>query len=212
MDVERANWRTLDSRMMSAINAPGTPSKIQAWAAYDYANTDIFGNERFRPTATLNTVAVGGDVRAHRQAARRRAVRRTRNTRATSATAAATSSCASRCSRSTAGYGEGPWYVGATLGAGALDYSTERSISSAPATRTETRRRQRVSQRRARCSAATGSSTRTGTTGPFAKLTLSKDRGPAVQRKRQRQHRADATASRKSMRCGRASAGRSPAT
>ena len=35
---------------------------------------------------------------------------------------AATSSCASRSSRCTAGYGEGPWYLGATFGAASLDY------------------------------------------------------------------------------------------
>ncbi len=62
MDVERANWRTLDSRMMSAINAPGTPGKIQAWAAYDYADADIFGNG-VSTNGQVNTVAVGGDVR-----------------------------------------------------------------------------------------------------------------------------------------------------
>ena len=42
-DVERANWRTLDSRMMSGINAPRAPGKFQAWAAYDYASADIAG-------------------------------------------------------------------------------------------------------------------------------------------------------------------------
>ncbi|MCC7046103.1 MAG: SGNH/GDSL hydrolase family protein, partial [Alphaproteobacteria bacterium] len=43
-DVERANWRTLDARMMSSIAAPAPSGKIQPWAAYDYADADIFGN------------------------------------------------------------------------------------------------------------------------------------------------------------------------
>jgi outer membrane lipase/esterase len=35
------------------------------------------------------------------------------------------------------GYGEGPWYVGATVGAGGLSYDTTRNITLGPATRTE---------------------------------------------------------------------------
>ncbi len=37
-----------------------------------------------------------------------------------------------------AGYDAGSWYAGATLGAGALDYRTTRTIALGPATRTET--------------------------------------------------------------------------
>ena len=73
-----------------------------------------------------------------------------------------------------AGYGEGPWYVGATLGLGSLDYSTNRNIALGAATRTRDRRHERLSQRRRACSAATGSSTSDWDHGPFAKLTYEK--------------------------------------
>ena len=62
IDVERANWRTLDGRMMSAIGAPGAPGKFQAWAAYDYASADISGTS-LSGNGDLNTIAVGGDMR-----------------------------------------------------------------------------------------------------------------------------------------------------
>ena len=62
----------------------------------------------------------------------------TPRTRATSAAPAAASSCASRSCTVYAGYGEGPWYVGATLGAGSLDYDdVNRNIALGAAMRTE---------------------------------------------------------------------------
>ena len=47
------------------------------------------------------------------------------------------SSCASRWARSTRATADGPWYVGASLGAGGLDYSTTRNITLGAATRSE---------------------------------------------------------------------------
>jgi len=61
-DVERANWRTLDSRMMSAINTPAPTGKFNFWAAYDYANADLSGAS-LSGSGDLNTIAVGGDMR-----------------------------------------------------------------------------------------------------------------------------------------------------
>ena len=74
MGVERANWRALDGRMMSAINAKGGPGKFQTWAAYDYAQR---GHLRHRP---LRQRRHQHDLRrrrraAHRQDPGRRAVR-----------------------------------------------------------------------------------------------------------------------------------------
>jgi outer membrane lipase/esterase len=136
MDVERANWRLLDNRMMSAINAPGTPGKINAWAAYDYADADIFGTG-VSTNGQINTVAVGID------------------TRITDKMLAGVQFGYSEYKGDYnnnggdfklrepmltfyTGYGEGPWYVGATLGLGALDFSTNRNIALGAATRTET--------------------------------------------------------------------------
>jgi len=135
-DVERANWRALDNRMMSAINAPGTPGKIQAWAAYDYANADIFGTG-VSTNGDVNTVSVGGDVRL------------------TDKLLAGVQFGYSEYKGDYdngggdfklrepmltfyGGFGEGPWYVGATLGVGSLDFSTNRNIVLGATTRTET--------------------------------------------------------------------------
>ena len=62
------------------------------------------------------------------------------------------------------GYGEGPWYVGATLGLGSLDYSTNRNIVLGADHAHGDRRHRRATTTSRACSAATGSSTRTGTT------------------------------------------------
>ena len=120
--VEQANFRALDNRMWSSLNAPRDTGKFQAWAAYDYSNTDLQAG----PTSGsghMNTVAVGArheglrphagrrDVRLHRQQGRfRRPGRRIH-------------AAASRSARSTRAMATDPWYVGATLGAGSLDYS-----------------------------------------------------------------------------------------
>jgi outer membrane lipase/esterase len=134
-DVERANWRALDSRMMSAINAPGTPGKIQAWAVYDYASSDITGSG-VSVNGDVNTISVGGDVRI------------------TDKLLAGVQFGYSEYKGDFnngggdfklrepmltfyGGYGEGPWYVGATLGAGSFDYSINRSIQLGALTRTE---------------------------------------------------------------------------
>lgn len=135
-DVERANWRALDSRMMSAINAPGTPGKIQAWAAYDYADADIFGTG-VSTSGEINTVSVGGDIRI--------------TDKLLAGVQFGYSEYKGDFSNNggdfklrepmlTAygGFGEGPWYVGLTLGLGSLDISTNRNIALGATTRTET--------------------------------------------------------------------------
>jgi outer membrane lipase/esterase len=136
MDVERANWRTLDGRMMSAINAPGSAGKIQAWAAYDYADADIFGNG-LSGNGSINTISVGADYRV--------------SDKALVGIQFAYSDYDGNFGNGGGdfklrepmmtfygGYGEGPWYVGATLGAGSLDYSdVNRNIVLGPSVRNE---------------------------------------------------------------------------
>ena len=136
MDVERANWRTLDNRMMSAINAPGRPGKIQTWAAYDYTDADIFGTGV--STTDRSTRSPWAATCASATSCLPACSSATPNTRATTATTAATSSCASRCSRSTAATAKVRGMRGATIGVGSLDYSTNRNIALGATTRTET--------------------------------------------------------------------------
>ena len=134
-DVERANWRTLDGRMMSAINAPGSAGKLQAWAAYDYADADIFGAS-LSGNGDLNTVSVGMDMRVSDKML---AGVQFAYTEYKGNFGNDTGDFKLREPMMTAymGYGEGPWYVGATLGLGSLDYSTHRNIALGATTRTE---------------------------------------------------------------------------
>jgi outer membrane lipase/esterase len=134
-DVERANWRTLDSRMMSGINAPGPAGRFQAWAAYDYAKADISGAS-LSGNGDINTVAVGADYRF--------------TDRLLAGIQFAYSDYDGDFGNGGGdfklrepmltlygGYGQGPWYVGATLGAGSLDIDTNRNIALGATTRTE---------------------------------------------------------------------------
>jgi len=136
MAVERANWRALDSRMMSSINAPGGGQKFQAWAAYDYAKDDIFGNG-LSGSGDVNTISVGADMRVSDKMLAGIQFAYTEykgdfgnnggDFKLTVPTFTAYG-----------GYGEGPWYVGATFGLGSLDYDTTRNIVLGATTRTET--------------------------------------------------------------------------
>jgi outer membrane lipase/esterase len=137
--VERANWRAIDSRMMSGIDRPATATntrKLQFWASYDYANEDITGTG-LSASGNINTVAVGGDMRL--------------SDKLLAGLAFTYSEYKSDFSNSGGnfklnepmmtfyvGYGDGPWYVGGTMGAGNLDFSSvKRNIELGATTRTE---------------------------------------------------------------------------
>ena len=134
--VERATWRTLDSRMMSSINAAGVPQKLQAWAAYDYARDDISGTG-LSGDGNVNTISVGADLRASDHLLAGLAFGYSEykgdfgngngNFKLREPTITAY-----------VGYGMGPWYVATTLGLGSLDIDTRRNIVLGAATRTET--------------------------------------------------------------------------
>jgi outer membrane lipase/esterase len=135
-DVERANWRTLDGRMMSAINAaPGGSGKFQAWAAYDYADADIFGTS-LSGNGDLNTISVGADARVSDKMIAGIQFAYTEY-KGNFGNGTGDFKLEEPMFTGYVGYGEGPWYLGATLGAGALDYSTTRSIALGATTRNE---------------------------------------------------------------------------
>ena len=135
-DVERANWRTLDGRMMSAINAaPGGSGKFQAWAAYDYADADIFGAS-LSGNGDLNTISVGADARVSDKMIAGIQFAYTEY-KGNFGNGTGDFKLEEPMFTGYMGYGEGPWYLGATLGAGSLDYSTTRSIALGATTRNE---------------------------------------------------------------------------
>lgn len=131
--VEQANWRTLDGRMVSGINGPRSQGKFDAWAAYDY-NTPDYASGFLAGVGNMNTVAVGGDMKVSDRVLAGVMFNYSENK--------ANSGSLNYTLREPmltfyAGYGDGPWYAAATLGAGSLDYGTSRNIQLGNATRTE---------------------------------------------------------------------------
>jgi outer membrane lipase/esterase len=133
--VEQATFRAIDSRMISALDAPAQRGRFTAWASYDVAHDDFDG--RFASgDARVNTVAAGADMPITDRLLAGAAFGYSENRGdfgggggyrldATTGTAYA-------------GYGGDPWYVGATLGAGDLDYrDVHRSFDLGALRRTE---------------------------------------------------------------------------
>ena len=96
----------------------GPAGKFEAWAAYDYSNPDL--DSGFRSgDATLNTLVVGGDIKLSEHLLAGASAGFTENK-------GDFGGGGYKLSQTTGtvyvGYGEGPWYAGATLGGGDLDY------------------------------------------------------------------------------------------
>ena len=139
MGVERANWRAIDGRMMSGIDTAvsKTPArKFQAWASYDYAGEDITGTG-LSTSGNINTIAVGGDMRLSDQLLAGLAFTYSEY-KGDFDNNGGSFKLKEPMMTIYVGYGDGPWYVGGTLGAGNLDYSNiQRNIALGPVTRTE---------------------------------------------------------------------------
>ena len=119
--VESAAFRAIDARMISALDAPVTPSRFNAWVSYDYGHNDFDGNF-VSGNADVNTIAAGGDVKVSDRMLVGGAF-----TFADDKGDFGANSGGYELRETTgtiyAGYGDGPWYVGATLGAGDLDFN-----------------------------------------------------------------------------------------
>lgn len=133
--VEAANFRTVDGRMWSSLNAKPTPARFQPWVAIDYANPDLRGSF-ISGDADVTTLSLGSDMLINSRLLVGGMFGYTENKgdfggggyKLKETTGAAY-----------AGYGEGPWYLGVRLGAGDLDYSdVHRDIELGTGTRTET--------------------------------------------------------------------------
>ncbi len=136
MGVERANWRAIDGRMFSGIDRVPSGKKIQVWASYDYAGEDITGTG-VSTSGNINTVAVGGDMRLSDKLLAGVAFTYSEY-RGDFDNNGGSFKLNEPTITFYTGYGDGPWYVGATLGTGNLDYSSvKRNIALGPQTRTE---------------------------------------------------------------------------
>jgi outer membrane lipase/esterase len=134
--VERSTFRAIDGRMISGVNAPRGTNKFDFWASYDYGNND-FDSRFLNGDADVNTIAAGGDIKV------------TPNIVVGGAATFAQNkgdfgggNGGYKLDETTgtvyAGYGDGPWYAGITLGAGDLDYrDVHRDIRLATLTRRE---------------------------------------------------------------------------
>lgn len=118
--VEQATFRAIDSRMISAVDAPASRGKFEAWASYDYGRNDFDG--RFiAGSADVSTVSAGGDIKVSEHLLVGGAFGYADDK---GGFGAGSGGYKLRETTGTAyaGYGAGPWYVGATLGAGDLDF------------------------------------------------------------------------------------------
>jgi len=119
--VEDANFRALDGRMWSSLDAPRSRKKIETWAAYDYGSSDMSAGAT-NGSARTNTIAVGADTKLSDKLLIGGSFGYTEN-KGDFGGAGGGYKLRQPVGTFYTGYGEGPWYVGATLGAGALDYS-----------------------------------------------------------------------------------------
>lgn len=133
--VEEANFRTLDARMMSGINSSRPMSKYEMWVAYDYGNNDL--KSAFNSgDADMNTITAGGDVKLSEKLIVGGMFGYSEN-KGDFGGSAGNYKLKETSGTFYAGYGDGPWYIGGTLGVGDLDYSVHRNIQLGPLTRTE---------------------------------------------------------------------------
>ena len=118
--VEQATFRAIDSRMISALDAPVSSNKLQAWASYDYGRNDFDG--RFiSGSANVNTVSAGGDIKVTEHMLVGGAFGYAED-RGDFGGGSGGYTLRETTGTAYIGYGMGPWYVGATLGAGDLDF------------------------------------------------------------------------------------------
>jgi len=134
--VEQANFRALDGRMWSSFDAPRAQKKYDAWAAYDYSSSDVSAGPN-NGSADTNTIAVGADMKVSDKMLIGIMVGYSED-RGDFGGAGGGYKLRQPVGTIYAGYGQGPWYLGWTLGAGSLDYtSVDRNIPLGPAVRTE---------------------------------------------------------------------------
>ena len=118
--VEQSTFRAIDARMISSLDAPMATNRFNAWASYDYGRND-FDGPFVSGNADVNTIAVGGDVKVSDRMLVGGAFTFADDKGDFGGN---TGGYKLRETGGTlyAGYGSGPWYVGATIGAGDLDY------------------------------------------------------------------------------------------
>ncbi|HEX3632938.1 MAG TPA: autotransporter domain-containing protein [Casimicrobiaceae bacterium] len=137
LQVEQANFRAIDDRMWSALNAPRAQNKFDAYAVYDYGNYDHSGDFG-GGSDHMNTVTLGGDMKLSEHLLAGVAFGYSED-KASFGDNGGGFKLNEASITAYVGYGQGPWYVGASLGAGDLDFrNIHRTFALGGGSRTET--------------------------------------------------------------------------
>ena len=132
--AEKANFRAIDSRMLSSVGAPRPTNKTDVWVTYDYSHPDMKSGF-FDGNADLNTVSVGIDAKVSDALIIGGAFSWTENKGDFGNGGYKLNEPSGTLY---AGYGMGPWYVGGSLGVGDLDFKdVHRTFQLNALTRTE---------------------------------------------------------------------------
>jgi outer membrane lipase/esterase len=136
LQVEQANFRALDSRMMSGVGMPRAQNKFDAYAIYDYGNYDRSSGSGGGDSQS-HSVVLGGDMKLSDRLLAGIAFGYTEDK-----SSLGNSDGGFKLDEATltayVGYGDGPWFVGATLGGGDLDFrDVHRTITLGAGSRTE---------------------------------------------------------------------------
>src|SRR6202171_2788705 len=136
MQVEEANFRAIDGRMWSGLNTPRPQNKFDAYAVYDYGNYNHSGDTGGSDNQ-LNSVVVGVDMKVSDQMLAGIAFGYTED-KGSFGNGGGGFKLNEASMTGYLGYGSGPWYVGASLGAGDLDFrNIRRSFALGAGSRTE---------------------------------------------------------------------------
>jgi outer membrane lipase/esterase len=137
LQVEQANFRAIDDRMWSSLSAPRVQNKFDAYAVYDYGNYDRSGDFG-GGSDYMNTVTIGGDMKLSEGLLTGIAFGYSED-KSSFGNGGGGFKLNEASLTAYVGYGQGPWYVGASLGAGDLDFrNIHRTFALGGGTRTET--------------------------------------------------------------------------
>lgn len=134
--VEAANFRAVDARMQSGVNTPYAGNRFQAWASYDYASPD-YNSGFVNGNGDINTVNVGGDMKLSDQLLVGLQYGYSQN-KGDFGDNAGGYKLNENMGTIYVGWGDGPWWAGATAFAGDLEYKDiHRNIQLLQANRVE---------------------------------------------------------------------------
>jgi outer membrane lipase/esterase len=120
LQVEQANFRAIDDRMWSGLNTPRPQNRFDAYAVYDYGNFDHSDNTGGGDNR-LNSIVAGVDMKISDQMLAGVAFGYTED-KASFGNNGGGFTLNEATMTGYVGYGSGPWYVGASAGAGDLDF------------------------------------------------------------------------------------------